>query len=72
MTNDSNKRFGIRITLPQGDPMALPHLLGSDWESYRWYASPEARDRALKDIPREHQFSRRGDQPWIVCEPVDR
>ncbi len=70
--SNTNKRFGIRITLPKGDPMAMPHLLGSDWESHRWYDSPQARDRALEDMMSEHPFSRQGDRPWIVCEPIER
>ncbi|MEA5445436.1 hypothetical protein VCB98_06350 [Gammaproteobacteria bacterium AB-CW1] len=66
------KRYGIRITLPQGDPLALPHLLGSDWESFRWYRSAEERNRAMEDMGREHQFSRKGDIPSITLEAVDR
>lgn len=72
MTEQSRKRFGIRITLPDGDPMAMPHLLGRDWEGYRWYDSAKARDRALVELCREHQFSRRGDRPWIHCTAIDR
>ncbi|MCP1727337.1 hypothetical protein J2T60_001302 [Natronospira proteinivora] len=69
---DKNKRYGIRITMPGNDPLAMPHLLGEDWESFRWYETEEERNRALEDIPREHQFSRSGDRPSIHCEPVDR
>lgn len=71
MNDKDSKQYGIRITMPENDPMAMPHLLGSEWESYRWYASPEERDRALEDMVREHQFSRRGDRPSIYCEPVN-
>jgi len=71
MNKEANKRYGIRITMPANDPMAMPHILGEDWESYRWFGTAEARDRALKDIPREHQFSRDGDRPTVICEAVD-
>lgn len=71
MSSDNRKPFGIRVTMPDNDPMAMPHLLGSDWESFRWYKTAEERDRALADMMREHQFSRRGDRPSIQCEPVD-
>ena len=41
------KRFGIRITLPEGDPMGKSHLLGEDWESFRWYETEEQREHGL-------------------------
>ena len=31
------KRYGIRITLPPGDPFRAAHLLGDDWASHRWF-----------------------------------
>lgn len=72
MTQESNKRFGIRITLPEGDPRRSPHMLGPNWEAFRWYASPEERDRAMAEMQAEHAYSRRGDLPNIHCEPVNR
>jgi hypothetical protein len=67
-----DRRYGIRITLPPQDPLASPHLLGRNWESFRWYADPATRDRAMREMLKEHPYSRRGDLPSIVCEPVDR
>ena len=55
------KRFGIRITLKEGNPMALPHLLGEDWESTHWYESEDERDRALADMSRQLPNYRKGD-----------
>ena len=40
------KNFGIRITLPEDDPMRAEHLLGPDWEGFRWYDTAEERDDA--------------------------
>ncbi len=70
MSESGKKPYGIRITLPEDDPRRAPHLLGPDWEAYRWYATPEERDQAMKDMLREHPYSRRGDRPNIHCEPV--
>jgi hypothetical protein len=66
------KRFGIKFTLPAGDPMAAPHLLGSDWTAYRWYVSAAERDAVMRDARREHIYSRAGDIPSLVLEKVDR
>lgn len=66
------KRFGIHLTLPKGDPLALPHLLGPNWEAFRWYDTPAERDRALEELGREHLFSRRGDVPSLHANKIDR
>jgi hypothetical protein len=66
------KQFGIKFTLPAGDPMAAPHLLGSDWTACRWYTSATERDAAIRDARREHIYSRAGDIPSLALEKVER
>ncbi|HWP94176.1 MAG TPA: hypothetical protein VNL72_00370 [Gammaproteobacteria bacterium] len=66
------KRYGIRCTLSPDDPMALPHLLGPDWEFYYWYDTAEERDRAYEDKTQEHIYSRRGDRPSVIYTKVER
>lgn len=63
------KSFGIRVSLPPGDTFS--GLLGPDWERFHWYATAEERDRALEDMASEHLYSRRGDRPSVVFEPVE-
>jgi hypothetical protein len=65
------KRYGIRMTLPPNDPMRLPHLLGEDWQSYRWYGTEREREEALGELQKEHIYSRRGDIPSLVLTKVD-
>ena len=62
--------YGIRVTLPAQDTFSA--LLGTDWERVHWYATPEERDRALRDMSSEHLYSRRGDRPTLRFEPVER
>lgn len=62
--------FGIRMTLPDGDPFRL--VLGTEWTSFRWYASSKERDNAYEDMRHEHRFSRLGDAPALVYEKVER
>lgn len=66
------KRYGIRCTLPPDDPMSAPHLLGPDWEAYRWYDSEQERDEAVEAFSREHLYSRRGDKPSVIYTKVSR
>lgn len=60
--------FGIRVRLRGGDSFA--RLLGTDWEKFHWFATEEARDRALEDMASEHLYSRRGDRPTLIFERV--
>lgn len=66
------KRFGIRFTLPPGDSMRSPHLLGEHWEAHRWYETAEERDAAFIELGQEHLYSRRGDVPSYRLTKVER
>ena len=44
VSGPEGKAFGIAVTLPEGDPMAQPHLLGDEWSGTRWFATAEERD----------------------------
>ncbi len=68
----SKKRFGIRCTLPPDDPMSAPHLLGPDWEAFRWYATEQERDEAIQEFSREHLYSRKGDRPSVIYAKTSR
>ena len=66
------KRYGIRMTLPEDDTMRAAHLLGEDWESFRWYATAPERDAAFDDMLRDLPNYRRGDIVTQVLEKVER
>lgn len=66
----TKRRYGVRVRLAQGDP--LRRLIGDDFERVRWFDSPTDRDRALTDMAAEHLYSRRGDKPTLVFEPIER
>ena len=67
---DTDRPYGIRISLPAGD--SFQALIGKDWEQFHWYASEYERDRALEDMASEHLYSRRGDRPRLIFEPVEQ
>lgn len=64
-------RYGIRITLPPGDTMAAPHLLGRDFKAFRWYESRAARDEAFEAMQRHPDYYRNGDTPTQVLSKID-
>ncbi len=66
---EADKPWGIRVTLPPGDTFQL--VLGKDWEAHHWFADRASRDAAMKDMARRHEYSRIGDDPRIVLEPLD-
>ena len=66
------KRFGIRVTMPPTDTMRAPHLLGEDWETFRWFDTEEERDDAFEDMNRRIEYYRNGDYPSQVLSKVER
>ncbi len=70
IASDNIQLFGIRATIKPHDGFAA--LMGSDWETTRWYATQEERDRVLKTIGGRHDFSRIGDEPALTYAAVER
>ena len=66
----SEKKFGIKVSLPSGDP--LNDLLGEDWERVHWYATEHERDRAFDDMAMRHPYYRHTDTPSQVLEKIFR
>lgn len=66
------KQYGIRVTLPEGDPMRSPHLLGDNFEMFRWFDSPADRDAAYDEVRRRIPFYRAADEVSQVIEKVER
>jgi len=66
------KRFGIKVTLPDTDPMRAPHLLGPDWAGWRWFTTAEERDEAFDDMQLTLKYYRSGDQPSQILAKVEK
>lgn len=66
------KKFGIRVTLTENNPMRLPHLLGEDWASTRWYETEQQRDAALIDMSRRLPNYREGDDPAQILTKIEQ
>ena len=66
------KQYGIRITLPAGDTMRAPHLLGDRFESYRWFTNEEARNRAMAEMRTKLAYYRRADFVTQELEKTER
>ncbi|HJP04543.1 MAG: hypothetical protein CL799_02190 [Chromatiales bacterium] len=61
--------FGIQVTLPENDPFR--RLLDEGWNTQHWFQSRYERDRALKEMSREHEYSRKGDAPTLLFEVIN-
>lgn len=66
------KKYGIRVTLPDGDFLSAPEFLGKDFESYRWFETEEERDRALREMKRHMPNYRRTDFATQILEKTER
>ncbi len=70
--NAPELRYGIKVTLPGGDTLSAPHLLGDDWASVRWFDTESARDEALAGMQRQPAYYRLGDSPSVQLEKVQQ
>ena len=61
-------RFGLRVSLSAEDPFQT--LLGTGWNRTHWFETPQARDAALLDMSRQHEYSRAGDKPTLIFTPL--
>lgn len=52
--------------------MSAPHLLGDDWQSYRWFDSEVQRDQAQAEMERQPLYYRKGDSPTVILEKVEQ
>jgi hypothetical protein len=66
----ASRRFGIRVSLPQGDTFS--GLLGNDWERVHWYSSERERDRAYDNMAKRHGYYRKTDTPTQILEKIVR
>ncbi|MGH8225424.1 MAG: hypothetical protein ACRER1_04645 [Gammaproteobacteria bacterium] len=66
------KKYGVKITMPEDDPLRAEHLLGPDWKAERWFATVEERDAWIEEQRHEHVYSRRGDIQSELFEKIER
>ena len=67
---NTERSFGIRVTLPAGDTMRK--ILGDDWERLHWYPTEHERDAAYEKMATRHGYYRDTDTPTQVLEKVAR
>ena len=62
--------YGVRVSLNANDPFRK--ILGSDWQRMHWFTSAEARDAALAEMSRRHDYRRPKDAPALVFTKVEK
>ena len=63
-------RYGLRISLPEGDPMR--NLLGDDWHEVQWFETESDRRDRLEELKGQFMYYRKGDRPTFIVEAIDR
>ncbi len=66
------KKYGVRMTLPEHDPMRKANLLGDDFAAERWFSTEEARNKFLKSYQEDFIYYRIGDRPRYEYELINR
>lgn len=66
------KKYGVKITMPEDDPLRAEHLLGPNWSAERWFATEFERDEWIDEQYHEHVYSRRGDVVSQRYEKIER
>ncbi len=66
---ERERRFGIRASLPAGDPFT--RLVGSDWTGEEWFPTRIERDAAYENKRTRHGFYRIGDEVSVIYEKID-
>jgi len=65
------KPYGIKVTLPSEDTMAMEHLLGANWSRFRWFESATLRDRIYLQMQKQPDNYRIGDNVTVVLEKIN-
>lgn len=60
------------MTLQPNDTLRAPHLLGENWEAYRWYKTVEDRDKAFAELQQQPPYYQRGDIPNLVLTKTEK
>jgi hypothetical protein len=66
------KKYGIRITLPPEDFLNAPHLLGCDWQGYRWFDDEQERDRRFDEMRALPRYYQRDELPLQLLAKVEK
>jgi hypothetical protein len=67
--SEAPRPFGVRVSLKENDPFR--RVLGPDWHRLHWYPTAEARDAALAEMSRRHEYSRAKDAPTLTFTKVE-
>jgi len=65
----ASQPYGVRVSLNDNDPFRK--ILGPDWQRVHWYETADARDAALAEMGRRHDYSRPHDAPALVFTKIE-
>ncbi len=66
------KKYGVKMTLKEHDPLRLPHLFGDEFSAERWFATKEERQAFLDSYQQPFIYYRKSDRPRFNYELLER
>ncbi len=66
------KKYGVRMTLREHDPLTLPHLFGDSFAAERWFNTKKERQAFLDSYQKPFIYYRKGDRPQFIYELIER
>lgn len=64
--------YGIRIELPEHDPMAEDRLLGDQFPIEKWFDTEAERDQEFRKLSEHHPYYRREDYATMVLTKLEK
>lgn len=64
--------YGIKLELPENDPMAMDSLLGDQFPQEKWFSTEQERDAEYEKLSAHHPFYRREDYATMNLTKLER
>lgn len=67
-----SQKYGVRMTLPEHNPLLAEHLLGDQFKAERWFDTKEAREKFLANYQTPFVFFRRSDKTTFEYKLIEK
>jgi hypothetical protein len=65
-------QYGIRLELPEHDPMANLDLIGDQFPQEKWFATEAEREQEFLKLTEHHPYYRREDFATFVLTKLEK
>lgn len=67
-----SQKYGVRMTLPENNPLNAEHLLGADFNAERWFDTEAERTAFLKSYQTPFIFYRKSDTATLHYQLLEK